>query len=457
MAVRKHSFHNRTIFYFLIATAGLSAFRPIQSHAQPVFEAFNIFPLQQEHVHGPTIVELSNGDLLAGWFQGSGERWADDVRIMGAKLHKGEKKWSRPFLLADTPEFPDINPMMFLDPRNRLWLMWYTVIANQWETSLLKYRISANYEGSDTPVWQWQEVLHVKPGDPAERGIRPNDRFVRAVEEKIEDYTHYLENSYFSEGKQPEAYTQRWKRYTEEILKHARGEDMLRRGRLMLENGSYKDSQMGYPYFRRVGWQTKNKPIIVDQKRLIVPLYSDGFSFSLMAISDDWGQTWSFSEPLVGAGNIQPTLARKKDGTLVAYMRDNGPPPKRMHVSQSADRGMTWSGIRDGQLPNPGAGFDMTNLQNGHWLIVYNDTEEGRHSLAVAVSSNEGQSWDPVRRLEYDARDENATRSHYPAVIQAKDGLIHMVYSYHHNDRQGGPNKTIKYARFEEKWLYGNN
>ncbi|MFZ9747887.1 MAG: hypothetical protein ACO3G4_14805, partial [Opitutaceae bacterium] len=41
-----------------------------------------VFPLQAEHTHGSTLVELPNGDLLVGWFQGSGERWADDVRIL---------------------------------------------------------------------------------------------------------------------------------------------------------------------------------------------------------------------------------------------------------------------------------------------------------------------------------------------------------------------------------------
>nr|MBC8359792.1 exo-alpha-sialidase [Candidatus Desulfatibia profunda] len=103
-----------------------------------------IFPLVKEHVHGSAIVELPNGDLLAAWFQGSGERWADDVLIMGARLQAGKGKWSKPFVMADVPGFPDINPILFIDPQNRLWLMWYTVIANQWETSLLKYRISTD-------------------------------------------------------------------------------------------------------------------------------------------------------------------------------------------------------------------------------------------------------------------------------------------------------------------------
>jgi predicted neuraminidase len=135
-------------------------------------------------------------------------------------------------------------------------------------------------------------------------------------------------------------------------------------------------------------------------------------------------------------------------------MRDNGPSPKKMHMSQSTDGGMTWSGVRDSELPNPGAGFDMVTLQNGHWLMVYNDTERGRHSLAAAISMDEGLSWDPIRHIEHDTRGKTATSSHYPSVVQGKDGIIHVVYSYHHNDRDDANRKTIKYVRFKEAWVF---
>ena len=59
-----------------------------------------------------------------------------------------------------------------------------------------------------------------------------------------------------------------------------------------------------------------------------------------MAITDDFGKTWKFSNPLVGAGNIQPSMVFKKEGSLVAYMRDNGPAPKRHQVSESKDNGL---------------------------------------------------------------------------------------------------------------------
>ncbi len=42
-----------------------------------------IFALNGWHNHSPSIVECPNGDLLACWYSGSGEREADDVRILG--------------------------------------------------------------------------------------------------------------------------------------------------------------------------------------------------------------------------------------------------------------------------------------------------------------------------------------------------------------------------------------
>jgi len=424
-------------------------------YGKAVYRAMEIFPLVKQHVHGSTVVELPNGDILAAWFQGSGERWADDVAIMGARLKAGEQKWSNTFVMADVPGFPDCNPIIFLDPQDRLWLMWYTVIANQWETSLPKYRISEDYMKQDgPPKWSWQEVLHVKPGDSSERGIQPGDRFVKSIERQIEEYGKYLSESANLPEDAARRMLERWKAWGADMLAKARGENMLRRGQLRNAEGGYTQQQLGYAYFRRVGWQTKNKAVIVNKNRMIIPFYSDGFDFSLMAITDDCGKSWQFSEPLVGAGNIQPSIAKKADGTLVTYMRDNGPPPKRLHISSSTDSGLTWNSVRDSELPNPGSGADLVTLRNGHWVLAYNDTENGRHSLAVSISTNEGKSWDYTRHLERDMRTRNiATSSGYPSIIQGIDDTLHVVYSYHHRDRGGAPNKTIKYVRFNEEWI----
>lgn len=404
-----------------------------------------IFPFQEKHVHGPTVVELPNGDLLSAWFQGSGERWADDVAIMGSRLKKGQTKWSEPFVMADVPDFPDINPVLFIDSRGKLWLIWYTVLANLWESSLPKYRISSDFENDGPPIWEWQEVLHVKPGNKTERGIQPGDKFVEGINQQFDEYETYLEEVIFpgNEGLE-ERYEQRWPEFRNMIDSLARGKNYIRNGRIQKENETV-NTKLGYPVSRRIGWQTKNKPVILNEKRLIVPLYSDGMECTLFAITDDWGQHWQFSNPVIGGIGIQATIAIKKDGTLVAYLRDNGPAPKRIQVTESKDMGLTWSIARDTDLPNPGAGFDIVTLKNGTWVMVYNHQENGRYNLTAALTNDEGKTWKKIN-LENDLRGEIATRSHYPAVIEGADGKIHTVYSFHRNDTV--PGKTIKYVSF---------
>jgi predicted neuraminidase len=191
-----------------------------------------------------------------------------------------------------------------------------------------------------------------------------------------------------------------------------------------------------------------------------VPLYSDLFSFSLMAISDDWGTTWHTSTPLIGAGNIQPSVIRRDDGSLYTLMRDNGPAPKRLHQSESHDRGETWSKVTDTNLPNPGSGAEITRLKNGHCALISNDAENHRSSLAIQISDDEGRTWKWKRHLESDPPGPQAGSFHYPSLYQAKDGTLHASYSFHLKraglplDADGQPAaKTIKHAHFNEAWV----
>jgi predicted neuraminidase len=147
----------------------------------------------------------------------------------------------------------------------------------------------------------------------------------------------------------------------------------------------------------------------------------------------------------VGSGNIQPAIARKKSGELVAYMRDNGFPPKRLHVSSSANNGESWSPVRDSEIPNPGTLCDIVTLKNGNWVLINNDTEEGRGRLTVMLSEDEGKTWPWVKRLA----DDSLTRSHYPALIAGKDGLLHVTWSFFQEDNR----KNIRYAMFNETWI----
>jgi predicted neuraminidase len=414
----------------------------------------NIFPLQQQHCHGSTIVELPNHDLLCAWFQGSGERTADDVAIKGARYNHKTRQWGKPFEMADTKGFPDINPVLFIDAGSKLWLTWYTVMAYQWSSSLLKYRYSDNYmQKEGAPEWKWQDVLHVKADGTPTNGIGSDDQFVKILLRKFNDYQQYLvQKGDIRDTGKANISTKDWEKARKFYLDLAKGSNFTSDGTDVNENGERVKKQLGYPLMRRIGWQTRNKPLQFGN-RILLPLYSDGLNLSLIAITSDFGETWNFSEPILGGGAIQPTLALNKDGSITAYMRDNGPAPKRLMKSISRDGGLTWSSVVDTDIPNPGTAADIVVLKSGNRALVMNDVEEGRHKLSVWLSTDEGQSW-PYRKILVNGKPNSAVRGHYPAIIQGKDGMIHVCFT----NQVAGPDgkseiKNIVHAMFSENWL----
>lgn len=414
----------------------------------------NIFPLQDQHCHGSSIVELPNKDLLVAWFQGSGERTADDVAIKGSRYNHKTHQWCEPFIFADVPDFPDINPVLFIDNNSRLWLVWYTVMAYQWESSILKYRISDNYmQETGAPEWKWQDMIHIKPGGSSPDGIGKNDHFVETLNRKYDEYFLYLESAGYIKNDGEQAITkERLEVARTHYLDIARGKNLMSNGIDIDDNGEKIRTQLGYPLMRRIGWQSRNKPLLTGG-RLLLPLYSDGFDFSLIAITDNQGETWHFSEPLVGAGPVQPTLALCKDNSIVAFMRDNGPPPKRLMKSISKDMGKTWSTVEDSDIPNPGTAADVVVLKSGNWVMVHNDIEEGRHRLSLWLSVDEGKNW-PHRKIIINGAPGSLVRGHYPAIIQGSDGIIHISFT----NQVPGPDskstvKNIAHASLSENWL----
>jgi predicted neuraminidase len=365
----------------------------VSAFAQPKFEAQMIFTPEKIHNHSSSIVELKDGRLMVCWYRGSGERTADDVTVEASYFEKG--KWTPRFTIADTPGFPDTNPILWVDRDKRLWLFWGLVIANEWHTSLLKY----NRADSGKLPFNWGDSIILKPVNLAEKTQAVADPIIKA------------------------------------------GGPRAARAAKLLENAKDK-------YFSRMGWFTRTHPIQLASGRIIVPLYSDGYSFGLMGISDDNGKTWFGSEPIVGSGGVQPSVVAKKNGELVAYMRDNGPAPKRVQVSTSKDNGMSWSLAEDTEVFNPGSSVEVIALRDGRWLMVNNDLENGRNSLLASISDDEGKTWKWNRHIEKAP----AGQFHYPSVIQTRDGMIHVTYS-HFAPPGGEKAEAIKHAKFSVDWV----
>jgi predicted neuraminidase len=143
-----------------------------------------------------------------------------------------------------------------------------------------------------------------------------------------------------------------------------------------------------------------------------------------VAISDDDGKTWHSSLPIVGRGNVQPALALRKDGHIIAFMRDNGNAPPRVQVSESLDNGETWSAAVKTEIPNE-ASVEIQVLKDGRWAFIGNDEDDGRYRISLYISNDEGKTWSTKYLLENEAKGKGSFS--YPSLNQSTDGNIHIT------------------------------
>lgn len=189
----------------------------------------------------------------------------------------------------------------------------------------------------------------------------------------------------------------------------------------------------------------KNQPIQLTDGTILSPSSTEskteGWKIHLET-SIDLGKTWTKSESLNDAdefGAIQPVILNYGKGKLQLLSRT-----KNDVVSQnwSLDSGKTWSEMTGTSLPNPNSGIDGVTLKDGRQLLVYNPTQKNwgnRVPLSVALSTD-GENWKRVLDLEplRETTDKEGEEYSYPTVIQASDGMIHIVYTWNR--------KTVKYV-----------
>lgn len=150
--------------------------------------------------------------------------------------------------------------------------------------------------------------------------------------------------------------------------------------------------------------------------------------------SVDGGKSWTRSAPVAspeGLQAIQPSILFHKDGSLEAVARTR---QGTLAMTWSKDKGESWSPLAAIDLPNPNSGTDAVTLADGRQLLVYNHSAHTpdrpgkgpRYPLNVALSSD-GVRWHTVLTLESKALPSGYA---YPAVIQARDGRVHISYTY---------------------------
>lgn len=169
----------------------------------------------------------------------------------------------------------------------------------------------------------------------------------------------------------------------------------------------------------------KNKPIQLPGGRLLSGSSTEDQGWRAhFEWSDDQGKTWHASEPLKSSGGfgiIQPTIIRLRTGELVALCRSR---QGKIIETRSTDNGQSWSDPKATELPNNNSGLDAVTLSDGRHALIYNHTPRGRTPLNLAIA-DDSLSWKPTLVLESDPGEYS-----YPAIIQTKDGKLHMTYTW---------------------------
>ncbi len=177
----------------------------------------------------------------------------------------------------------------------------------------------------------------------------------------------------------------------------------------------------------------KNKPVLLANGNLICPTSTEGDGWKIhFEVTPDFGKTWRKVGPINDGktlNGIQPSVLIHKGGKLQLLARSRD---RALLEAWSSDNGETWSPLAKTNLPNNNSGTDAVTLRDGRQVLVYNHVlppgtlaKGPRTPLNLSVS-DDGKTWKAAMILE----DSPVSQYSYPSVIQTKDGMVHVIYTW---------------------------
>ncbi len=147
-------------------------------------------------------------------------------------------------------------------------------------------------------------------------------------------------------------------------------------------------------------------------------------TYSIVAFSDDKGQTWKDRSVVAGSPTInfhELAVLRLRDAHFLAVIRTQDS-PYTTYQSRSTDEGRTWTEpgpvLFQGQTPY------LIELRSGVIMCAYRDRDPVHPGVSASITRDGGVTWKYAGRL-YEGTDWNCG---YPAVVRLVNGGLFCVY-----------------------------
>jgi predicted neuraminidase len=203
------------------------------------------------------------------------------------------------------------------------------------------------------------------------------------------------------------------------------------------------------PFFN-ISTLVKGVPLPLSDGTTALPAYHEflGKFGELLRVDAD-GRVIGKTRLSWGKSSLQPVIVPRSETEAVAFMRYAGDPPARVLVTRTSDAGAHWSEPVKTALPNPNSAVGGVLLAGGPLVLAFNDAEENREDLSLALSDDFGASWRVARSLEGASLPPHAPvlEYSYPWILQDRAGDVHLLYTWGRT--------RIKHAVFNRAWLEG--
>lgn len=358
--------------------------------------------------HAANLMPLPNGDIGCVWFGGTQEGVAD-ISVYFARLAKGGTRWSFPVKLSDDATRSEQNPILFVAPDSKLWLLHTSQKSGNQDTAVVKCRVSPD----NGRTWGPSKVLFGTPGT-----------FVRQPPVVLDngDWLVPVFHCLTAPG-------EKWV-----------GNNDTSAVRISTDQGA---TWTEYTVPGSIGCVHMNV-VKAANGELLAFFRSRWADHVYISRSTDNGRHWSVPQPTeLPNNNSSIQVTRLSNGHLAIVYND-------VSAAQASERRVSlYDEIEDDNAATSNSAAEASPSPDGRTAFW----GAPRAPMTIAISEDDGRTWPRKRNLEtgdgYCMTNNSAQRLNreysYPSIRQTPDGAIHIAYTVFR--------QKIRYVRISEDWV----